>query len=343
MEIQFFDKARSQNVTRYQMCSVDDGWALPEVILAPVDKLQHVSLVTVAETGTPTVVAGRILASFTGREFNPPIPLSERKAIGGGLLRDAGPLSADADCNLTITIGYKDSDGRGRPTGKELSLTSTCTLFSAPLPVQVPELEVEHREGQIVVLGDTARIVVKVRYARDDRPPTLALEYPPTALAPDDAAAARLAAVLPDLRDGLVAALGVTLQRQESRGDRVVFHMNFRPTLAPATRNALERLGEPVVIPLLATLPHAKQVRCLVKLEPRRDQFNGWLVIDFGTTNSSVTVYDDRGRTPQEGLHPEQEEVIRRLLSGWLAQPASESRCTTTATSIRTGKGSGSN
>ena len=116
----------------------------------------------------------------------------------------------------------------------------------------------------------------------------------------------------------------MTLQRQETSGDRVVFHMNFRPTLAQATRNALERLGEPLVIPLLATLPHAKPVRCLVKLEPRRDQFNGWLVIDFGTTNSSVTVYDDRGRTPQEGLHPEQEEVLRRLLSGWLAEPASE-------------------
>ena len=118
MEIQFFDKAQSQNVTRFQMWSVDDGWALPEVILAPVDKLQHVCRVTVAVTGTPTVVAGRIQASFSAREFNPPIPLSERKMIGGGLLRDAGPLPADAVCNLTITIGYKDSDGRGGPPAK---------------------------------------------------------------------------------------------------------------------------------------------------------------------------------------------------------------------------------
>ena len=324
MEIQFLDKARSQNVTRFQMRSVDDGWALPEVILAPVDKLPHVCRLAVAVTGTPTVVAGRIQASFYSREFNPPSPLSERKAIGGGLVRDAGPLPADAVCDLTVTVGYKDSDGRGRPTGKEHTLTSTCKLFSTPLPEQPPEIEVEQREGKIVVLGEEARIVLKVRYARDERPPTLALEYPSTVLSPDDASFARLAAVLPDLRDGLVAALGVTPQRQEVAGDRVVFHMNFRPTLAQATRNALEQLGEPLVIALVATLPQAKPVRCLVKLEPKKVQFNGWLVIDFGTTNSSVTVYDDRGKTPQEGLHPEQEEVLRGLLSGWLAEPASE-------------------
>ena len=324
LEIQFINKAKSQLVEQFQMRSFEGGWTLPEVVLAPIDNLPHVTRIQTSVVGKPSAVAGRLQSALFNREFQPPIPLSERRALGGGLLGDAGPLPTDAVCDLTVTVGYFDSDGKGRSTGPERVVTKICKLFSSPLPDQPPELVVENREGQIVTVDEPARLVLRVRYARGNTLPEIALLYPETVVAPDDPISGALENVLPDLRKSLNSALELTAKRYDTSGDATTYHLNFTPRLDQRTKSCLTELSESLLVPLQATLEGAEPVRALLRLETKQQQFPGWLVIDFGTTNSTVSVFDPRSIPPQEGLHPEQEEVLRERLLHWLGLPAEE-------------------
>lgn len=48
--------------------------------------------------------------------------------------------------------------------------------------------------------------------------------------------------------------------------------------------------------------------------------FPGWLAIDFGTSNSTVTLFDPRGIPSINGLPKEQEKRLRERLAQWLSQ-----------------------
>ena len=49
--------------------------------------------------------------------------------------------------------------------------------------------------------------------------------------------------------------------------------------------------------------------------------FPGWLAIDFGTSNSTVTLFDPRVVAPPKTLPKEQEKRLRELLAKWLNSP----------------------
>jgi hypothetical protein len=53
-------------------------------------------------------------------------------------------------------------------------------------------------------------------------------------------------------------------------------------------------------------------------------EFPGWLAIDFGTSNSTVTLFDTRKVPSLKTLPKEQEERLREHLMQWLSLPASE-------------------
>lgn len=58
--------------------------------------------------------------------------------------------------------------------------------------------------------------------------------------------------------------------------------------------------------------------------EPKKVPYPGWLSIDFGTSNSTVTLYDPREIDPPFVLPREQEEWLSDRLIAWLDQPSTE-------------------
>jgi hypothetical protein len=50
--------------------------------------------------------------------------------------------------------------------------------------------------------------------------------------------------------------------------------------------------------------------------------FPGWLAIDFGTSNSTVTLFDPRLVSSPNDLPREQEQQLRKRFAAWLSQPA---------------------
>src|SRR5262249_4784654 len=77
-------------------------------------------------------------------------------------------------------------------------------------------------------------------------------------------------------------------------------------------------------IPFQVDYPNAAPAQGLLRVETRQQGFPGWVVIDLGTTNSTVTVHDNWPIVPLQGLPQEQEDFLRQRLAGWLAQSAAE-------------------
>lgn len=92
--------------------------------------------------------------------------------------------------------------------------------------------------------------------------------------------------------------------------------------LPEAAKSAVEAVGEPLAVPVKVAYPGAKAVRWLLHVESAARAFPGWVVIDFGTTNSTVTVHDTWDLLPFEGLPGEQEDHLRESVLEWLKADA---------------------
>ncbi|MHC5823627.1 MAG: hypothetical protein ACYT04_49300, partial [Nostoc sp.] len=57
--------------------------------------------------------------------------------------------------------------------------------------------------------------------------------------------------------------------------------------------------------------------------EKQQKRFPGWFALDFGTSNSTVTLFDPIEVPIAEILPKEQEMRLRDRLSQWLSSPAS--------------------
>ena len=325
LDIQFADRTQqpAQLVTRFQLREVPNGpvidWLLPDVVLHPTDRLPHLSRVSVTVDGTPQVVAQRLQAAFFSKNFKPFKQVGQRVSIGGGRIANVGPLPRQVVCDLTVTVGYYDSDGKGHPIGDKFTVTRTCRLFSEGEALPSPELVV--RPVQLTVTVDEPiSLAIEVRHAPAGSAPALRLLYPDTLVEPKDPALSELIKVLPDLRSGLETVLGLTLQHQEETKGVTAFELVFALRLSQQGKNLLSTLREPVLIPLQTEFPGARPVQHLFRLECVQRQFPGWLVIDFGTSNSTVTVFDPRDLPPIEGLPQEQEARLCQLLAEFLSK-----------------------
>ena len=167
--------------------------------------------------------------------------------------------------------------------------------------------------------GTQGSFLIDVRFAKSDAPPKVALAHPNTVVAPDDPQAPAIEPFRADLRAALEAALVVAPGGPEVTVDTRTYQQAVLVQPSQACRNGLAGLEHGLEVPLDVSVPGRKGVPVRVKLllESERHPFPGWVVIDFGTSNSTVSVHDPHSIDPPAGLPAEQQRFLRDGFKAW--------------------------
>ena len=332
LQIQFIDRDKTtrmrklltpvEGVRRFELRQENNDWIVPELNLVPINGLPLISRVEIQISGSPATVVARLQAAFPSQRFTKPMQLAQPRAVSTGRIVNANPLPHQVLCELRITVGYFDADDYGKPVGQELLTTDVCTLFTGSPPDLPPTLSVRLRELPVLV-GQNIIQTVEVRQFRGSAP-SLRLVYPDTLVDPSDPILDRLRPQLPVFQKALTAAFSAQPGREELEPTVVEFRFPIHVKLPTAEKNLLGELEGGLTVPCEAVIDGAKPSRWLLKLEAESRVFPGWVVIDFGTTNSTVTIHDTQQRIPFLGLPEEQEDFLRKRLVAWLRSDAAE-------------------
>ena len=95
---------------------------------------------------------------------------------------------------------------------------------------------------------------------------------------------------------------------------------------APILSSQTKQMPQPPVSPPASVPPSQIKQTTQPPVEKTANDYPGWFAIDFGTSNSTVTLYDPKKVDPPQNLPKEQEERLRKLLAQWVDQrPADHS------------------
>jgi hypothetical protein len=226
------------------------------------------------------------------------------------------PIPASARFVLTVQVWYYDSDARGRPNVSgglkgpirgstiltpALASAGHGTSSQAAGPCRM-ELEPAHLT--LVDRGEAVGLTVRIANRPAAALPRLVLEdsFP-------DA---------PQLGTELTTLLNAELKRSADplSGDWEIWRTELTLQLEPEARRLLwERsLGGPLEVAARAEVPGKASAELLLRLLCQEDVFKGLMAIDFGTSNSTVTLYDPGVVEDLTGLAPEQEHRLKELL-----------------------------
>jgi hypothetical protein len=306
---------------------------LPGITLLPTsENLPHVKKFEVDITGRSTPlsqegevvrIAGRLKFGYPKLDYRPGKEVALRQQMTVPLNRVVleGKIPEGARFTLTVEVWYYDSDAQGRPNvaaGVQgpVKGMSVLTLAPAPIPyaavAQVAgpcRIEVEPAHLTLVDRGDPVALTVRVANRQGDTAPRLVL--------------ADLFTDAPELGAALTAVLGAGLK---PKGDPVggweTFGAELALQLEPEARRALwERsLGGSLEVTVRAEVPGKASCELPLRLLCQEDVFKGLIAMDFGTSNSTVTLYDPGVVEDLTGLAPEQEARLKELLLTELMQ-----------------------
>jgi hypothetical protein len=307
---------------------------LPDVYLGPAGgNLPHLVKLTGTVSGSPWGFVRKLQqayqAAWKGYQFPPDKPrrVNSRGKVPPVTVTLDGPLPPDVNCELRLEGAYYDEDANGRPIldapnakGKRESRLLTVRVVSRLVARKPGKCELRLAPVTVVARAgkettDRARLVLR---ARDLPPGTL----------PGMRLAAPEEVTFLDLRQELVAALRRPPQRTAVDPARAeeTYEWELQLTLGEETRQALARRSEtePLKVAIAAEVPGRPEATLAGTLEVRCEEsvFPGWLAIDFGTSNSTVTVFDDHRLVNYPGLPPEQENFLCRELLEWTRMPS---------------------
>jgi hypothetical protein len=301
----------------------DRSVALPAIAIVPTaENLPHVAKFEVEIVGSSTQasqgevhqLAQRLKLGYPKLEYRAGKEVALRQQMTVPLNRVVldDPLPAGARFALTAQVWYYDSDAQGRanlgaglkgPAKAASVLTPTVAPSSSPAtgPCRI-ELEPAHLT--LIDRGEPAELTVRIANRPTDALPRLAL------------ADATLDA--PPLASALTALLAPGLKRspEHAPGGWEVWRTELTLQLDPEARRLLwERSqGGPLEVACRVEVPGRAATELLLGLLCQEDVFKGLIAIDFGTSNSTVTLYDPGVVEDLTGLAPEQENRLKELL-----------------------------
>jgi hypothetical protein len=302
--------------------------ALPNVTLIPSpENLPHIKKFDVEVVGRSTPVsqeaevariAEKLKLGYPKLEYRPGKEVALRQQMTVPLNRVVldGPMPPGARFTLSVQVWYYDSDSQGRPdpgAGVKGPVQAVSVLTFASHPAQrgtsvspgLPgRIEVEPAQLTLIDRGDTAVLTVRI----ENRP---AHVTPRLVLTDALADAPELAAGLTTLVTG---ALKATPDAQA--GAKEVWRAELALQLDPDARRQLWDRSQagPLEVYARAELPGMASCDFLLRLLRQEDLFKGLIAIDFGTSNSTVTLYDPGVVEDLTGLAPEQETRLKELL-----------------------------
>jgi hypothetical protein len=308
--------------------AADRGVALPGITLLPTaENLPHVKRfeVEVAGRAAPSGhenevdrIAAKLALAYPKLEYRPgkEVALRQQMAVPISRVVLDGPIPTGARFALTAQVWYYDSDAQGRPNAGAgvkgpVQATSVLTVTGSPVasgvgaPAPGPcRVEVEPAQVTLLDRGDTAELTVRVENRPADLAPRLVLT---DALA--DA---------PELGAALSALLAGALRRsgESGPGGAETWRAELALQLEPEARRLLAERGQggPLEVNARAEVPGKAAGEFVVRLLCQEDVFKGLIAMDFGTSNSTVTLYDPGVVEDLTGLAPEQEARLKDLL-----------------------------
>jgi hypothetical protein len=231
------------------------------------------------------------------------------------------PLPAGARFTLTAQVWYYDSDAQGRPNtaaGVKAPVQATVVLTPGGAVAQV--VPVAQPGGPCRITAEPATLTLVDRGS----PALLALhvENRPSGGQPRLVLIDALADA-PELASAMATLLAGKVQRaSDGTGAAEVWRAELALQLEPSARRLLwERsLGGPLDVYARAEVPGQAACEVLLRLQCQEDLFKGLIAMDFGTSNSTVTLYDPGVVEDLTGLAPEQESRLKELLLTELMQ-----------------------
>jgi hypothetical protein len=307
--------------------AADRSVTLPGVTIVPTpENLPHIKKLEVETAGGTaprehaeevTRLAEKLKLGYPRLDYRggKEVPLRQQMAVPLSRVVLEGPLPTQGRITLSVKVWYYDSDAQGRPNtsaGVKGPVQAVFALTPAgqrvspvaePQPGKPCRLEAEPAQVTLVDRGDPAVV-------------TLHIENRPGPLAPRLLLLDALADT-PELGSGLAAALGRGFQRiADGSGGEETWRAELVLQLEPAARRVLwERsLGGPLEVYARAEVPGQASCELLLRLLCQEDLFKGLMAMDFGTSNSTVTLYDPGVVEDLTGLAPEQETRLKELL-----------------------------
>jgi hypothetical protein len=305
----------------------DRGVTLPAIALLPTpENKPHVKKFEVEVTGRATPlfqeaevdrIAEKLKLGYPKLDYRPGKEVALRQQMTVPLNRVFldERIPAGARFNLTVQVWYYDSDAQGRPNtaaGLKGPVKATSLLLAAgqhtssgpPVVAGACRIEVEPTQVTLVDRGDPAELTVRITSRPPDAPPRLVL--------------ADAYADAPELEAGLRALLAEGLKRyaEDRPGAAETWRASWALQLVPAARRQLwERTQSgPLEATVRVEVPGKAAAEVELRLLCQEDVFKGLIAIDFGTSNSTVTLYDPGVVEDLTGLAPEQENRLRELL-----------------------------
>jgi hypothetical protein len=301
--------------------------ALPNLSIVPTpENLPHIKKFEVdiaGRTGAPVQesevkrIADKLLLGFPRLEYRPGKEVALRQQMTVPLNRVVldEKLPAGARFMLTAQVWYYDSDPQGRPNSGAgvkgpVKATSLLLLGSEMLSGVTTSsssgchVEVETAQVTLVDRGDPVELHVSITNRPPDAQPRLLL--------------AESFADAPELGAGLAALLSQGLKRRTDTtpGTPETWRAEWSLQLEPEARRLLwERSqGGPLEAVVRVEIPGKAAAEVGLRLLCQEDVFKGLIAIDFGTSNSTVTLYDPGVVEDLTGLAPEQEARLKELL-----------------------------
>jgi hypothetical protein len=305
----------------------DRSVAIPGVAIVPTaENMPHVSKFEVEIVGSSTQplhaemykIAEKLKSGYPKLEYRlgKEVALRQQMTVPLNRVVLEDPIPAGARFVLTVQVWYYDSDARGRPNVSEGlkgpvrgSAILTPALASAghgmsSLTAGPCRLELEPAHLTLVDRGEAASLTIRIANRPADVLPRLVLaESFPDA---------------PQLGAELTTLLSAELKRsaEPPSGGWEVWRTELALQLEPEARRLLwERsLGGPLEVAARVEVPGKASAEVLLRLLCQEDVFKGLMAIDFGTSNSTVTLYDPGVVEDLTGLAPEQENRLKELL-----------------------------
>jgi hypothetical protein len=303
----------------------DRSVVLPGIVLLPTaENMPHITKLEVELVGSSTQmhqgevyrIAEKLRSGYPKLEYRSGKEVALRGQMTVPLNRVLldGPIPADARFALTVQVWYCDSDAQGRPNthaGVKGPVKATSILtpghtpsgFGTAVGSGPCRIEVEPAHVTLVDRGEAATVTVRTSGRPHDVLPRVGLA---DSFADAPALGAALAAVL---------ALELT-PGPPAPGGWETWHADLALQLDPEARRLLwERSqGGPLEVTARAEVPGKASCELTLRLLAQEDVFKGLIAIDFGTSNSTVTLYDPGVVEDLTGLAPEQETRLKELL-----------------------------
>src|SRR5438067_2207566 len=222
------------------------------------------------------------------------VPLRQQMTVPLNRVVLEGRVPAGARFTLTAQVWYYDSDAQGRSNAgagakgpvrasSVLSLSPQAGAPQAQAQTAGPcRIEVEPAQLTLVDRGDMAALAVRITNRPTDLLPRLVL--------------ADLFTDAPELSAALTGLLAGGLKRSPDAvaGEWEVWRAELALQLEPDARRALWERSQGGALEVGARVEVPGKAACEfhLRLMCQEDVFKGLVAMDFGTSNSTVTLYD---------------------------------------------------